>query len=318
MGELHAETHALAQVDDPRRLEGAHLIVTLEPCAHEGRQPSCARRLAELPLARVTYGLDDPDPRVAGRGVAILRAAGIEVVRETGLDAELEELAEIFLLNQRQNRAFVALKVAASADGKVARPDGESQWITGEPARARVHRQRGTYDAVLTGAGTIVRDDPRLDARDPIFEGRPDRLIILDPRGRTVAGFDQRSLCQVRAREEIYLVTGPGVVPPPLVVHVEVPLDAEGQIDPRVVTEEFRRRGIHSLYVEAGPRLTSAFLNAGSVDRLYLFTAPMLIGEGQSWTAGVKIPSLSHALGLVHLRTESIGHDLLTTAKVQS
>jgi diaminohydroxyphosphoribosylaminopyrimidine deaminase/5-amino-6-(5-phosphoribosylamino)uracil reductase len=318
LGDLHAETHALARVADPTRLEGAHVLVTLEPCAHQGRQPSCARRLAELPIARVTYGLDDPDPRVSGRGVEILRAAGIAVDRAEGMDPELEELAEIFLVNQRARRPFVALKVAASLDGKVARPDGESQWITGPDARARVHRQRGEYDAVVTGAGTILRDDPRLDARDPRFEGRADRLVIMDPRGRVVPGFDQRSLVQVRAREDIFLVTGPGVTAPHTVTHVELPLSDDGLLDPRAVTDELMRRGLRSLYVEAGPKLASAFLNARAVDRLFLFVAPMLIGEGQSWTSALRIEDLAHALRLDGLRWDAVGPDFMATAKVQS
>lgn len=319
LGHLHAEAHALSQITDLSRLKGAHVVCTLEPCAHQGRQPSCAKTLAALPIARVTYGLDDPNPLVAGRGVEILRAAGIAVDRETGLDAELEELAEVFLLNQRRARPFVACKVAASLDGQVALQNGESKWITGEAARARVHHQRGCYDAVLTGVGTVLADDPRLDARDPAFVGRPNRLVILDPRGRITTNFADLALAKIRRADEVVLVTAPGATAPPGVRHLVHPAAADRRdFDLTQVLADLRRLDIHSLYVEAGPRTVAAFARAGLIDRLFVFIAPKLIGAGRGWTSDLVIPDLAHALRLEGLRFEPVGPDWLATAKVQS
>jgi diaminohydroxyphosphoribosylaminopyrimidine deaminase/5-amino-6-(5-phosphoribosylamino)uracil reductase len=143
IGEGHAEVRALESVADVSQLNAAQVFVTLEPCAHQGRTPSCAEALAKLPIASVTYGLEDPNPLVAGKGAEILRAAGKTVQIFGGLKTELEEACEIFLMNMREKRAFVALKAAASLDGKIALPDGSSQWITGEESRAHVQSLRG-------------------------------------------------------------------------------------------------------------------------------------------------------------------------------
>ena len=318
LGDLHAEAHALSQIKDPARLDGAHVFVTLEPCAHQGRQPSCARALAALPIAAVTYGLDDPNPLVSGRGVQILRDAGKIVTRETGLDDELEELAEIFLLNQRHKRPFVACKVASSLDGQVALANGASQWITGEAARARVQHQRGCYDAVLTGVGTVLADDPRLDARDPMFVGRANRLVLLDPRGRLRETFSNLALTRVRSPDDIVYVTGSGVKAPAGVRHVEVGLDGDGTFDLNEVLAQLMAHQIYSVYVEAGPRTVTAFARAGLIDRLFLFVAPKLLGAGRGWTSGLSFTNLDQVVRLDGLRFEPIGPDWLATAKVQT
>lgn len=315
LGDLHAETHALKNVDDPERLRGAHFFVTLEPCAHEGRQPSCAKTLAQLPIASVTYGLRDPNPLVAGKGAEILRQAGIEVHLFSELQEELEELAEIFLMNMRHSRPFVAIKVAASLDGQVALSDGSSQWITAEKARAEVQTLRGQYDCVLTGAGTFLHDDPRLNARDPRFEKKPQRLVILDPSGSILEKLGSSRALTVRRPEDITIVTQKGISVPGPYGHIQLPFET-GAFALQALLVKLRDRGLGSVFVEAGPHTVSSFLTQRLADRLFLFFAPKIIGRGKSWTAGLEIPELGQAVQLESSKVRPIGEDWLLTGRL--
>jgi diaminohydroxyphosphoribosylaminopyrimidine deaminase/5-amino-6-(5-phosphoribosylamino)uracil reductase len=316
LGALHAEMHALSQVKDRGRLEGAHMYVTLEPCAHEGRQPSCAKALAALPIASVTYGLEDPNPKVSGEGAAILRRAGKQVTRCTELQDELEELAEIFLVNMREQRPFVSVKVASSLDGKIALADGSSQWITGESARGHVQSLRGFYDAVLTGMGTYRRDNPRLNSRDPRFASLPQKLVLLDPRGESAETLAGSNLLTVRRPQDVYVVTAPGARCASGANHVEVALENSGEFDFRQVLAKLREAGIHSVFTEAGAHSVSAIFRQKLADRLYLFLAPKLLGKGLSWTSGMEISALNQAIGLKYSRLERFGDDLLVSCRV--
>lgn len=315
VGDDHAEIHALKQVKDLERLDGAQVFVTLEPCAHEGRTPSCAKRLAQLPLRSVTYGITDPNPLVAGEGAEILRRAGIEVCSFDELKDECEELAEIFLANMRFGRPFVALKVAASLDGKIALNDGSSQWITGEAARKEVLYRRGCYDAVLTGVGTFLHDDPRLDARDPRFANRPNRVVLLDPSGKSLESLKASKLWSARRPEDIYLVTTDKVKCDLPVQQIALSLDENGNFDLLDVLERLKASGIFSLFVESGSRTAALFLNAGLVDRLFLFQAPKILGQGKDWTSGLRIDDLDSAIRLENLSVRSFGEDLLISAR---
>ncbi|MGE3682892.1 MAG: bifunctional diaminohydroxyphosphoribosylaminopyrimidine deaminase/5-amino-6-(5-phosphoribosylamino)uracil reductase RibD [Bdellovibrionales bacterium] len=319
VGEAHAEVNALRAISDPGLLVGAHVYVTLEPCAHEGRTPSCAKTLAALPIASVTYGLEDPFPQVSGKGAEILRQAGIEVRPFQDLQEELEELAEIFLLNQRLRRPFVALKVASSFDGKIALADGRSQWITGEAARAQVQVLRGSYDAVLTGRGTFTRDNPRLDARNGRYKEKSQRVVLLDPEGKSLSELPSSRLWGVRSPEDIFLVTRSGVSCNLPLQHLEVPgLESGKDFDLAAVLSQLKSKGLHSILVESGERTVSSFLRAGLVDRIYLFLAPKILGSGLSWTSGVEIPSLDRAIVLHSLRIQTFGEDILLSARVGS
>lgn len=314
-GEAHAEINALAAVKDPAQLNGAHVFVTLEPCAHEGKTGSCAKALAKLPLASVTYGLEDPFPLVSGKGARIVEAAGIKTEIFAGLKTELEELAEIFLLNQRRKRPFVALKVASSLDGQIAMADGSSQWITGEKSREHTHYLRGCYDAVLAGAGTILKDNPRMNSRHPAFAKKPQRLVILDPSGRAAARLSGSALSEARAPEDIFWVTRPGVAPEdPRVSHLQLNSGGQG-FDLNELLGKLWEKGIRSLFIEGGAHTYAGFLHAGLVDRLYLFIAPRLLGQGLGWTKDLKIPDLSSSLNLTQGQFQALGEDWLFTAK---
>ena len=287
VGEGHAEVEAMRSLKDQRALEGAHFYVTLEPCAHEGRTPSCAKTLAKLPIAGVTYGLKDPNPLVSGQGAEILRAAGKSVTLFTELQDELEELCEIFLLNMREKRSFVALKAGVSLDGKMAFADGTSKWITGEESREFVQYLRGCYDAVLAGVGTLLADDPRLNSRHPLFAARRQRVVVLDPQGRSFSKLAGMNLLKVRAPEDVFVVTETEEKPPIGVQVLRIPrVSREFQLNQ--VLERLKDNGIHSLFVEGGAFAYSAFMNQKMADRLYLFIAPKVIGEGLNWTSGVK------------------------------
>lgn len=311
-GEAHAEINALGSVNDPRTLEGAHVYVTLEPCAHVGRTGSCAEALARLPIASVTYGLRDPNPLVAGQGAEILKQAGKVVLLFDQLQVELTELSEIFLLNISHKRPFVALKVAISLDGKMALPDGTSQWITGESARAHVHYLRGAYDAVLIGVGTFLQDDPRLNSRDPRFASKPQRVVLLDPRGRSAEKLLTSNLLRVRTAQEVFVVTLPGVKMPGHVRQICVPGEHD-LFDLKELLAQCQAEGMTSLFVEGGAATYAAFMQHGLVDRLYVYIAPKVLGEGLSWSAGWSAGTMDRALNLCEVRRQNFDDDTLVT-----
>lgn len=317
LGQNHAEANALKNVADPARLDGAHVYVTLEPCAHEGRTPSCAKTLAKTPIASVTYGVEDPNPLVSGQGAAILKAAGKKVDVFPDLRVELEELAEIFLMNMRHKRPFVAAKMATSLDGKIALSEGTSQWITGEKSREHVQYLRGCYDAVLTGVGTFLRDNPRLNSRDVRFADKRQRVVLLDPNGRSFPYLQNSELFKVRGPEDVILVTGPLGHRPPVGKQVEISVEG-GAFNLPDLLSALRAEGLHSLFVEAGPQTIGQFLKGSLVDRLFLFLAPKIIGEGMTWPTGFALNSLDQAFYLENLRSEMKGEDLFLTGRPQT
>lgn len=235
-GRPHAEAVALAQADQQAR--GTTLYVTLEPCAHGSpRGPACADLAAAAGLARAVIGIRDPDPRTAGQGIARLEAAGVETTLAN--DPACRESLAGYLTLRTQSRPHVTLKLAVTADGFVARPDGTSKWITGEMARAHVHRERARADAILVGAGTLHADAPRLDVRLPGLENRtPERLVLTH--GTAPEGW--RALHSLEAIHEL----------------------ADCQY----------------LFVEGGAATAAAFLDAGLVDRILLYRAPVSFGDG--------------------------------------
>jgi diaminohydroxyphosphoribosylaminopyrimidine deaminase/5-amino-6-(5-phosphoribosylamino)uracil reductase len=238
-GGPHAEVVALERAGEKAR--GATLVVTLEPCVHHGRTAPCVDAILAAGVAKVVVGIEDPDPRVRGRGIARLREAGVEV--EVGVLAE-EVGAQLapYLKHRSTGRPWVILKLAASADGRTAAPDGSSRWITGAAARADAHRLRAESDAVIVGAGTIRADDPQLTVRDA--EGRDPLRVVL---GKAPDG-----------------------------ARVQPALELEGDLDE--VLAELARRGVVQAMVEGGPTVAGAFHRAGLVDRYVLYMAPVLFG----------------------------------------
>ena len=277
-GRPHAETEALRQAGAAAR--GGTAYVTLEPCAHHGQTPPCAVALVAAGISRCVVALEDPDPRVAGRGVALLRAAGIAV--DCGrLAAAARELNEGFLLRVMAGRPLLALKLASSLDGRIATRSGESRWITDEAARARGHLLRASHDAILVGSGTALADNPALTCRLPGLTARSPVRIVVDSRLRT--RFDGN--LADRSGRPTWLVTGPRHDPARLKPYwdagfevLEVGLGADGRLDLAEAAAALGQRGLTRVLVEGGATVAAALLRADLVDRLHWFRAPGLIG----------------------------------------
>jgi diaminohydroxyphosphoribosylaminopyrimidine deaminase / 5-amino-6-(5-phosphoribosylamino)uracil reductase len=286
-GEAHAEVMALrdamARGNDVR---GATGVVTLEPCSHHGRTPPCCDALIAAGLKRVVVAVEDPNPLVAGQGLARLREAGIDVeMADHGVAEAARELNIGFFSRMQRGQPFVRLKAAISLDGRSALPDGRSQWITGEAARADGHAWRKRAGAVLTGIGTVLADDPRMDVRLVPTVRQPLR-IVLDPQGR--------------------LPGSARILQPPGETRVIGP----GRADLPALLTDLGSQGINELHVEAGPTLSGAFLAAGLVDELLLYQAPMLIGDGRSLAVLPPLANLQDAQRWRTIEALAVGQDM--------
>ncbi|MES0044492.1 bifunctional diaminohydroxyphosphoribosylaminopyrimidine deaminase/5-amino-6-(5-phosphoribosylamino)uracil reductase RibD [Mesorhizobium sp. M0091] len=279
-GRPHAETEALAEAGELAR--GATAYVTLEPCAHHGRTPPCANALVNAGVARVVGAASDPDPRVSGKGYAILRAAGIEVVEKVLVEEAAEQMAG-YLIRSLKKRPEVTLKLALSSDGKIGRHGAGQVAITGDVARREVYLMRAEADGILVGIGTALEDDPALTVRLPGLENRSPARIVLDR--------------QIRLPEASKLVSGIDRVPLYIAASLEAdPLRRsvleragvrfigtethEGGIALPELLEDLGALGMASVLVEGGAKVASAFLAEGLVDRIVLFQGPEAIGEG--------------------------------------
>ncbi|WP_214476407.1 bifunctional diaminohydroxyphosphoribosylaminopyrimidine deaminase/5-amino-6-(5-phosphoribosylamino)uracil reductase RibD [Mesorhizobium sp. dw_380] len=278
-GRPHAETEALAEAG--KRARGATAYVTLEPCAHHGRTPPCANALVNAGIARVVGAASDPDPRVSGKGYAILRAAGVEVVEKVLATEAAEQMAG-YLIRSLKKRPEVILKLALSSDGKIGRQGAGQVAITGDIARREVYLMRAEADAILVGIGTALEDDPALTVRLPGLENRSPARIVLDR--------------QIRLPEASKLVSGVDRVPLYLAACLEADQQRratleragvrflgtethEGGVALPELLEDLAALGMASVLVEGGAKVASAFLADGLVDRIVLFQGPEAIGE---------------------------------------
>lgn len=331
VGHDHAEAAALRKLD-ASSVAGSHVYVTLEPCAHQGRTPSCARALAPLKPQTVTYAVEDPNPLVAGRGAAILREAGVTVYRideRTDMSPELcdeliaasEDLAEIFLHNHRAHEPFVGVKVASTLDGQMAFKSGESKWITGEAARRHAHAVRARYDAVAVGSGTFFSDDPSLDIRHPDFSNVVNRAVVFDPDGRALAALAGKNLVKVRKHENVIVIVGRGsqFENPAKATVIEAGMHA-GEFDLDEALAGLKNAGVTSLMIEGGATTIGAFFRAGKVQRLHLYQAPTVFGARQAlaWSSGFGVATLSERYRFSHTSWQSIGSDLYWTGRTSS
>ena len=318
-GRPHAEQQALAEARaryGADSLEGATAWVSLEPCAHQGRTPPCADALAAAGIARVVSTIEDPDPRVSGRGFAALRAAGVAV--ETGVLAEeARELNLGFLSRLERGRPAVTLKLAASLDGRIATETGESRWITGPEARARVHLMRAEHDAVLAGGGSARVDDPSLDVRLPgLGDRRPARIVadgglslsLMSRLARTAGDAPLWLLHGAEAdRDRRSALTGLGAV------CIEVPRIPSGELDMAAALEALASRGLTRVLCEGGGRLAASLLRAGLVDELVWFSAGLALGgEGAPAVSGLGVGRLPDAPRFDLVSIERLGADLLS------
>ena len=316
-GQSHAEVVALRQAAELAR--GATLYVTLEPCAHHGRTPPCANAVVSAGIAEVHASIQDPNPQVAGRGLERLRQAGISV--SVGLGSEqAEELAAPHAKFITTGTPLVTLKFAMSLDGKIATRTGDSKWITSEAARRRVHELRARSDSIMAGIGTVIADDPMLTARGQDgapLSSQPLRVIV-DSRARISPGAAllrqpgdtliavARASDEDRARLEsdsVVLFAAPA---------------PDGRVDLPALMAELGRRRITSLFVEGGGTLAGSLLDAGLVDRLVAFIAPVIIGgeDAPSPIRGKGAQKMADAIRLGEVQIDRFGPDLAITAKL--
>lgn len=295
VGEAHAEIDALNKAN-PDQLKSARVFVTLEPCAHQGRTGSCAKALSDLPIAEVIYGLQDPNPLVAGKGAEILKSAGKKVTLFSSLQIELEQVCEHFLKNFREKKPFVSLKVASSLDGHLAHKNGESKWITDEISREIAHVLRAAHDAILVGANTLRIDQPSLNIRHPKFPGKKIKVVVLDSSGELQKNFAGLSIAKHYAQEDVIFDSGKNL---------------------KDLLTKLWDLGIKSVLVEGGAQTISSFINEMAADRLYVFQAPMICGakSGKSWSEQVNIASMSERIPLKDLQIVRLNADLLMTGR---
>lgn len=312
-GGAHAEVHALRMANDKAR--GSTAYVTLEPCSHQGKTPPCVLALLEAGVAEVVAAMPDPDPRVSGSGFDQLRSAGI-TVRRGLMETEARQLNEGFACRIEQGRPLVRVKIAASLDGNTAMANGQSQWITGQPARHDVQKLRAASGAVLTGIATVAADDPSLTVRDDSIEHgdlQPLRVVLdsqlaMSPTARMLALPGSTAIFCVDDRKRQRLEEAGAQV------HV-VP-DADGKADLAAVMRTLGEWQINDVLVEAGPTLTGALVDAGLVDELVIYLAPHMMGsETRGMLATPGWIDLGHRLELKFADVRTIGRDLRITAR---
>ena len=312
-GEAHAEAHALTAAGE--RARGATAFVTLEPCSHHGRTPPCADALIAAGVARVVAAMRDPNPQVGGSGLGQLRAAGIDTA-DGLMELEARELNIGFVSRMTRGRPWVRLKVAASLDGKTALNNGRSQWITGPEARRDGHAWRARACAILTGAGTVRDDDPRLTVRDVETSRQPLRVVVdshfeTPPTARILEGghtlvaaagdanTDAAKIAALRAAGAEVIV-----LPNPF-----------GKVDLPRLLQALAGRGVNELHVEAGHKLNGSLLREGLVDELLLYFAPTLLGSGREMFPLPELTDLAGRRDLKIVDLRRIGADIRILAR---
>jgi diaminohydroxyphosphoribosylaminopyrimidine deaminase/5-amino-6-(5-phosphoribosylamino)uracil reductase len=312
-GSNHAEIEAL---QDARRrgndVQGATVYVTLEPCSHFGRTPPCATALIEARIARVVAAVEDPNPQVAGRGMEMLRSAGIDVrcglLRQEAVEANIG-----FFSRMNRGRPWVRLKLATSLDGRAALENGVSQWLTGEAARADGHAWRARACAILTGSGTVRTDNPLLTARHAETPRQPLKVVLdsslqISESARlfdgnpvllaSVRSDDAKAEILARRNAQVFACPGP-----------------EGRVDLAELLRELGRRGINELHVEAGPTLSGALVRAGLADELLIYLAPVLLGPGRGMLDLPALTELTSARRLEIQQISRVGPDVRMIAR---
>lgn len=314
-GRPHAETVALRQAGDAAR--GSTAYVTLEPCSHHGQTPPCAEALVEAGIARCVVAVEDPDPRVSGKGLALLREADIAV--ETGcLELSAAELNAGFLSARQLGRPLVTLKLAVSLDGRIGTHSGDSKWITSPVSRQRTHLLRARHDAIMVGSNTALQDDPELTCRLPGLPGRPSVRIVLD--GRLRLALTARIVATARdiptwivTREDVDGTRRRAFEDCGVDVIAVKPEDA-GYPDLRRALELLAERGITRLLVEGGGRLAASLVRADLVDRMVWFRASSVIGgDGLPSVAAFGVDAVAEAPRWRRLRGDILGDDMLET-----
>ncbi len=307
-GRPHAETQALAMAGEQAR--GATAYVTLEPCSHHGKTPPCAEALIKAGVSRCVCALRDSDPRVSGRGIAMLRAAGIAV--DVGLCADQAREVNLgFFLRLERQRPLVTLKLATTLDGRIALANGESKWITGPQARAQAHRMRAEHDAILVGVGTVIADNPDLRCRLPGVEKRPLVRVVLDSKQRCP------SACKLLTDDGESWIFGSAAASEPEANEGRkrrfvIAADEQGRPSLPAVLACLAEQGITRLMVEGGGQVAASFLQAGMVDRLAWFRASKVIGgDGLPGVGALGLDRLANSPDFARTELRLLGADQL-------
>lgn len=320
-GEAHAEVNAVNSVENRKSLNEATVYVTLEPCSHHGKTPPCANLLADLPIKKVVVGHRDPNMKVNGNGISILREKGIEV--EVGvLKKECEQLNEAFIHHQLFGRPLVVLKIAQTLDGYLAAPDGDSQWISGKKSRELVHRWRSQLDAVMVGRTTAFTDNPSLTVRH--VKGRQPKRIVVDgpyelPRDLKLFSdkHEEKTIILTWNKKASATDADPmlRMMQPNYFRGEVIQLSKkDGHLNLKEAFQELGKRGITSVLVEAGQQLTSALLRDNLVDKLHVFVAPKMLGGGTRSVINLGINHMRDIKNLKDPQWQQVGDDLLLTA----
>jgi diaminohydroxyphosphoribosylaminopyrimidine deaminase/5-amino-6-(5-phosphoribosylamino)uracil reductase len=324
VGGPHAEVEAIRAADG-RDLSDATLYVSLEPCCHQGRTPPCTDAIREAGIGRVVVASDDPSEHASGRGLGILRDEGIEVVVADGeLASRARLLNQPFRKHARTGRPWVLFKSAMSLDGKVATRSGDSKWISGETSRHRVHQWRASADCVAVGIGTAMADDPLLTARLETAEApvRQPRRVIFDSLGRLPLG--SRLIADVHTVPLTVVVSraAPRAAIDSLETHGADVIVATGEHEParvRSALDQLGASGVSSMLLEGGPRLAGAFLDAGEIDEIRLFIAPIVLGgrNARDPLESEGVETIADAVSSLTLECERTGEDLLVTSRLK-
>ena len=326
-GSDHAEVSALKKIKDKSKLKKARVFVTLEPCHHEGKTPSCAKALAQFPLYSLCYGANDPFTK--GMGLNYLKEKKIKIIKSPDFQQEIENLLAPFKFSFVQKQAFVSLKVAVSLDGQMGhstRSQSEAnQWITGPKAREHARALRAEHSAVLIGVNTFFEDKPRLDIRLKAYKGKTNKVIILDPTGKSLPFLPKSALLKAHSADQVIICCADK---PQVPAHQEkdqhlasvkvklfktfkTNINKKPCFDlPQILKALYQKENIQSVLVEGGSFCLSQFLQQGSAQRLYLYIAPKIIGQGGlNWSGNFNIPQLSQSLKLHSTEWDRIGED---------
>lgn len=323
-GDKHAEVNAIENCKrDPA---GATLYVNLEPCSHHGKTPPCTGLIIEKKIARVVIGMQDPNILVNGKGISILRNAGIETSL-SGKFSECREINRFFVKNITEKKPYITLKAAQTLDGKIADPDGLSKWLSSAKSRVLVHKLRAEYDAVMAGSGTVKSDDPLLNVRDA--EGRDPHVVLLD-KDLTVS--PESSLFHLRSKRKIFIITSEkfrenkqyteqysrSATEIIFVPEIENPAGGDFiHLDLDSALSKLSAAGIASVLVEGGAGIFSSLISGNLFDELMVFISPRLLGGGKDFFSSAKRLSVEEAVRLKLHRIEQIEDDILAIYRKQ-
>lgn len=308
-GALHAERNALSKVKNG---EGHTLVVNLEPCCHQGKTPPCTDIIIEKGIKRVVYGMKDPNPLVSGKGLQILKDAGIEIIGPVA-EKECRQLNEAFIKNQTENKVFVAMKTSTTLDGKIATHNGDSKWITSSRARYQVRIFRKRYDAILTSSSTIIADNPTMEHRKKVVldrELKTDLNSNIYKQGEIYIFYDKNRHPEAQAkRSDTEILRS---AQNENVIYIPTPVK-KNKLDIEFILDKLFELGIMSVFVEAGGELNASFLPY--TDKLYQFVAPKILGDnsGKSCFNGSKVNKISDCIDLKLESTEIFSPDVLLT-----